>query len=163
MYQDIKHREYFYTASKGRAERNDRIYTLVILLISVSSALLWSISNSLPAVWAIVISLAQFAQALNSFMPWKKQLTSLKFLLPELSRLTLQISSGFDSIDISDYDEYEIQELISTYQTQFYDIENRYTSDVHFSEPKKVLEAADKRWEKYFYHYYPEIKENEKV
>lgn len=159
-YETIKFKEYFYKAHKTRANKLYNLYTFSMISISLVSALAWSISKDMPALWAIVIAAAQFAQSISTFLPFSKQLTALKFLIPELSKMSVDLGRDWNLVDIDHYDDTKIAALISEYERKFDKLERRYVYaiDADFSESKWILNEAERMQKAYFYARYPETK-----
>ena len=167
VYETIIFKECFYQAHEKRARSLSTAYTVLMLPVSIVSVLVWSISKSMPTLWAIVIAVAQLAQALGTFMPFSKQLVSLKFLLPELSRLSIELDKSWLLIDVKQYDDNKILSLINDYENRFNELELKYVSsiDVDFSENKSIMKATEKMQRGHFYSRYPEayLKEGEYI
>lgn len=162
MYQSIKYKECFYQAHQENAYKMNFAYTFVMTALSIGSVLIWSIAKSMSALWAVVIATAQFAQALNSMLPWSKQLAALKYLLPELTRLSLDISHDWLALNSEGFSDTKIRKLISTYENRYSALEGQFTADVHFYRAPFILKKAEIEQRKYFYLHYPVIKELEK-
>lgn len=163
MYQSIEYKTCFYRVHGENARRWYSLYTAATLALSILSVLIWSISKTMPAVWAILIAAAQFAQAYSSNLPWAAQLTALKYLLPELDRLILDIDHDWLSIDMGAYTEEEILELISTYEKRYSALEQQFSSETSFHQRNFILKKAEKAQRQYFYIRYPIIEELERV
>jgi len=125
--------------------------------------LIWSISKTMPAIWAILIAAAQFAQTYSANLPWADQLTALKYLLPELDQLALDIDHDWLSIDMEMYEEEEILELISVYEKRYSSLEKQFVSGISFHQRKAILKKAEADQRQYFYIRYPIIKELERM
>lgn len=162
MYQCIKYKECFYSAHHENAQRMYDIYASVTLAISIISVLIWSISKNMPALWAIVIAAAQFAQACSSRLLWSNQLVALKYLMPELARLSLDIDHDWLALDLEGYSDAKILKLISTYENRFESLQKQFTDGVHFHEKEAILRKAEAAQRNYFYARYPVIKEMER-
>lgn len=162
MYQSIEYKTCFYRAHGENARKWYNLYTAATLALSILSVLIWSISKTMPAIWAILIAAAQFAQAYSTNLPWANQLTALKYLLPELDQLVLDIDRDWLYIDTGGYASEEILELISTYEKRYASLENQFASDAPFHQKQKILEKAEKDQRQYFYIRYPIIKELER-
>lgn len=161
MYQSIKYKECFYSVNQRRAYKRYWIYSVLLIAISLLCALVWSISKTQPIIWAIIIGIAQLAQALSPFLAWSKQLTALKYLLPKLSSLLSDIDSEWMNIDSKKYSDSKIQLLITNFDRQFLELENQFAEDITFCEKKSVLMSAESRSRDYFYLRYPIIKDLE--
>lgn len=162
MYQCIKYKECFYGAHRENAQKMYNTYSTITLAISIISVLIWSISKSMPALWAIVIAIAQFAQACGGKLLWTTQLTSLKYLMPELARLTLDIDHAWLALDLDSYSDDKILELISTYENRFESLQRQFTDGIPFHEKATILKKTETEQRNYFYARYPEIKELER-
>ena len=162
MYQSIEYKTCFYRVHSENAHRWYSLYTAATLSLSILSVLIWSISRTMPALWAILIAAAQFAQAYSSHLPWAAQLTALKYLLPELDQLVLDIDHDWLLIDMNVHKEPEILEFISAYERRYSLLEMQFASGVSFPQRGYILEKAEKAQRQYFYVRYPIIEELER-
>lgn len=144
MYESLKYKECFYAAHDVRAHRLYSCASFITLAVSIASALVWSISKTMPALWAIIIASAQFLQTYSVNLPYSKQIATLKYLLPALNDLLLQVDKDWLSIDVLGYDEQKIVSLVSDYERKYVEIENQFIRDVKFGEVKSVLKKAEK-------------------
>lgn len=154
MYETIKFKECFYAAYEVRARRLYNWFSFLALAVSLISVLVWTISKSMPTLWAIIIAVAQFAQVFSIRLPYADQIGALKFLLPELHNLLLQIDVDWMKIDICNYEETKIIDLVSKYENHFSKIEDQYTIGVLFREIPSILKKAEKDQELYFRSHY---------
>ena len=162
MYQSIEYKTCFYQAHWDNARRWYSLYTAATLALSILSVVIWSVSKTMPAIWAILIAAAQFAQSYSSNLPWAAQMTALKYLLPELDQLVLDIDHDRLSIDMGTYTEKETLELISTYEKRYSSLEKQFVSEASFHQRKSILRKAEKAQRQYFYIRYPIIEELER-
>lgn len=163
MYQCIKYKECFYGSHRENAQKMYNAYSTITLAVSIISVLIWSISKSMPALWAIVIAVAQFAQACGSKLLWSSQLTSLKYLMPELAKLCLNIDHDWLALDLNNYSDEKILKLISMYEDRFEVLQKQFTDGISFHEKAAILKKAEMDQRNYFYARYPIIKEMEGV
>ena len=150
MYQCLKYKECFYCVHFDRAKKENTIYSLLTIAISIFSVLVWTISKSMPALWAIVIAVAQFAQMFSAYLPWTTQLTALKYLLPALTYLLQDIDRDWLALDIKHFDDKKIMELVSEYERRYTDLENQFTSGIKFSTKESILQEAKTKQLDYF-------------
>lgn len=162
MYQNIKYKECFYSAHRENAQKMYNVYSTVTLAISIITVLIWSISKSMPALWAIVIATAQFAQACGNKLLWTSQLTSLKYLMPELAKLSLAIDHDWLALDLNNYSDEKILKLVSTYENRFEALENQFTDGISFHKKNAILKKTETEHRNYFYTRYPAIREMER-
>lgn len=144
MYESLKYKECFYAAHDKRAHKRYNYASCITLAVSIISVLVWSISKTMPTLWAIIIAAAQFLQTYSVNLPYSKQIATLKYLLPALNDLLLQVDREWLSIDVEGYDEQKIASLVSAYERKYVEIENQFVRDVEFGEIKSVLEKAEK-------------------
>lgn len=150
MYEEIVFKRCYYMEHDLRAKKYYNVFSFCVTLISIVSVLIWSIAKTMPTLWALIIAAAQFAQVLIVRLPWPNQKIALKYLLPALDSLILEIDHSWLALDIHDYSDETIVELISNYDDKFKALENQFTSDVEFPERKSVIEKAQDRQRKYF-------------
>jgi len=157
MYEALKYKEYYYAAHYKRASMISLICSVVVMFVSAASMLVWSVSKVTPTLWALLIAAAQFVQFLIPQFPWAKQAEALKYLLPELKKLSLKVDKAFMKIRLNpDVSDGEICELISRYETTFANLENQFVQDIVFPERKSVIIKAEKDKNSYFFAKYPE-------
>lgn len=151
MYQSIVYKKNVFEAIRRRAEFWFFLVRVLFALISILSVLAWSISKSMPVLWACLIAGAQVVQSLVSFLPWSNQIRTLKSLLPQLISLIWEIDKDWMRIDNGDlWDEDDVFSLISDYEKRFSELETKYTNDVWFYALKSVKAAAEKETDAYF-------------
>lgn len=155
MYESIKFKECFYAAHGERSRVMYNAFSAVTIGISILSVLIWSISKSMPALWAIVIAAAQFAQAFSVKLPWADRIAALRYLLPELKNLSIRIDRDWLALDVMQYDDEKIFALISDYESSFSALESQFTQYANFPEIRSVLDNAEKDQRAYFYSRYP--------
>lgn len=161
MYHNIKYKECFYSVHQKYANAKLQWYMIIMTAVSILSVLAWGLSKRLPAIWGIIIASAQFAQVLSSYLLWQKQLVALKFLMPQLAILCLDIDSDWMNIDIEHYDDRKLHDLIAKYELRFSTLEAQFRGDISFPEKNYILDEAEKDQRNYFYSRYPIIKELE--
>lgn len=144
MYQDIAFKKYYYEEHQRRSARLLFIARAVCAVVSISSAVAWSISRSLPLLWALLIALAQITQTLLNDLPWSEQLACLRYLVPDLSKLLSNIDRDWMAQDfLGETDEALIMK-IHDYDARFYELEEKYTAGVWFPVVNSVVNAAQK-------------------
>lgn len=143
MYESIKYKECFYAVHEKRARKLRKYVSSITLAASIISVLVWTISKTMPALWAIIIASAQFIQAFSVNLPYSDQIATLKYFLPALKVLLLQIDSDWLSIDLEGYDEQKIASLVANYERKYVEIENQFVGDIEFAEVKSVLKKAE--------------------
>lgn len=156
MYCIIKYKECFYNVHQARAQKLYNTYAVVMGAISIASVAAWSISKDLPALWAILIALAQFAQAFSGNLPCAQQIAALKYLVPELAKLSLEIDNSWRDIDLCEFSDTEISDLITEYEQRFSALEMQFANGIEFSQSKSILRKTEHNQRAYFYARYLE-------
>lgn len=152
MYQTIKFKECFYSVHRRMSTKYKSIFSAVTILVSISSALAWSVSNSLPILWALLIAVAQLAQTLSGITPWADRLDALKYLLPETRALLLSVENTWNEIDLfpADYTSERINQKRAEYDRAFHDLEAKYIGTLHFPQKQSIINSAQEESELFF-------------
>lgn len=151
MYQSIVYKKNVFEEIRRRAEISLFVSRVLFALVSILSVLAWSISKSMPVLWACLIAGAQIVQSLVDFLPWSNQIRALKFLLPELISLIWEIDKDWMRIENGDlWNEDELFHLIAGYEKRFSELEAKYTNDVWIYALKSVKSSAEKETDAYF-------------
>lgn len=162
MYQSVEFKLCYYEIYKEHSYRMYVAYSVALVVISLVGVSAWSISKSQPIVWAIIIGGAQLAQALVAFLPWSKQLISLKYFIPAVKILVLDVDKSWNDLNLKEYKAEKIGLLLSDYEHKYADIESQFLGDTPFPENNKFIGRATQKAKRYFYNRFPEIDEHEK-
>ena len=150
MYQTIKYKDAFFNSHYRRAYWGNLIFSATTLLVSIASALIWSVSNQMPALWAIVIAAAQLMQSLQSFMPWAKRLSALEHFQPDLWDLLLEIENFWNYIDIEAWNAERINSARADFDHDYVALEQKYIGSVHFPNTKRISAEATEETNTFF-------------
>ena len=150
-YQIIVYKKFFYEAHQRRSEKLIFIAKLLCSVVSILSVLIWSISKSMPVLWACLIALAQMAQSMLGDLPWSEQLNSLRYLIPALNRLIVDMDADWMRLGYAEVDdETALLEKAVLYDRKYFELEDQFTSGVWFPVVKSVVAAAEKAQDDYF-------------
>ena len=150
-YQTIVFKKFFYEEHQRRSEKLLFWAKLVCSVVSIISVLIWSISKKAPVLWACLIALAQVSQSMLDYLPWSKQLNALRFLLPELNKLIVDLSEDWMKLGYAEVDDdAKLLERTVTHERRYYEIEDQFTNEVWFPVLKSVVAAAEKAEDDYF-------------
>ena len=155
-YNTIAFKVSYYKVYQGYAETRLFWSRVICACVSILSVLIWGISKSLPVLWACLIALAQLAQTLIGFLPWAQQAAALRYLVPELDKLLVDIYRdwlrlGYESPE----DKHALAERSAEYQRRFYELANQYTADIWFPVRKQIALDAENDSDKYFKALFP--------
>lgn len=161
MYQEIAYKECYYTCCQRHAQQLSTMYTVTMFIVSALSVLLWSVSKSLPTVWAIVIALAQMAQALKDYFPWQQQILSTKHLNPAIRKLLDDIEVVWLEIEFEKLSDDDILHKMSEFKSHFNEIESEFVGDLSFPRSKNIMATTEQEWKRVFLFKYPSVNSKE--
>ena len=89
----------YYQAYYMRVCLFQRIVRIFSALIACSSVAAWSGWNRLPGLWATLIFLSEVVNVIMPLLPFSDRASSLRFLIPELQALSLNVENTWSRID----------------------------------------------------------------
>ena len=150
-YQSIVFKKCFFEEHQRRSESLLFWAKVICAAVSILSTLAWSVSKSLPALWASLIALAQLAQIMPGYIPWAQQLNALCYLLPDLNLLIADLDAEWLRLSLAEpEDPAALTEKSAFYERKYFELENRFTVGVWFPVTKSVVAAAETSKEDYF-------------
>ena len=151
-YQTIVFKKFYYEEHQRRSEKLLFWTKLACSVVSIISVLIWSISQTMPVLWACLIALAQLAQSLLGYLPWSNQLEALRYLIPALNRLLVDISEDWMRLGYAEKDDdNSLLEKAVSYERRYYELEDQFTSGIWFPVVKSVINAAETAEDNYFH------------
>lgn len=150
-YQSIVFKKCFFEEHQRRSEILLFWAKVICAAVSILSVLAWSVSKSLPALWASLIALAQLAQTMLGYIPWAQQLNALCYLLPDLNLLIADLDADWLRLSQGESeDPAALTEKSAFYERKYFELENRFTVGVWFPVTKSVVAAAETSRKDYF-------------
>ena len=150
-YQSIVFKKCYYEEHQRRSERLLFYAKSLCAAVSILSVLIWSISRSMPILWACLIALAQIAQTMINFVPWAQQINALCYLIPGLNALIVDLDADWMILHYTDDGEEEtFIEKTAQYERRFFDLEDQFTGGVWFPAVESVIERAEENAKNYF-------------
>lgn len=134
LYQRIVFNKCFYREYQFQAVSLNRKCSVGLVCISFLSATIWALSGVYPLLWTFLIGIAQLAQALSDLLPWKKQLTPLKFLCPKLDSLALEVELYWLNIDLKGIQDEEIKTAFDKFSTALENLCSTFADEATFPE-----------------------------
>ena len=163
-YQSIVFKKCYYEEHQRRSERLLFWAKAVCATVSILSALIWSVSRSMPILWACLIALAQIAQTMLGFVPWSQQLSALRYLIPELNALIVDIDADWMRLHYTDKaDDEEFIQKTAQHERRFFEAESRFAEGMWFPVVKSVVKNAEKSADSYFLLRYFPVKGSDEV
>ena len=150
-YQSIVFKKCYYEEHQRRSECLLFHAKTPCAVVSILSVLIWSVSRSMPILWACLIALAQIAQTMIGFIPWSEQLNALRYLIPDLNALIVDIDADWMRLHYTDdANNDEFIKKAAQYERRFFETENRFTDGVWFPVVKSVVANAEQSSDNYF-------------
>ena len=150
MFQIIKYKEAFYNVHYRKAHLYNVLFSTITLFVSVASALIWSISSSLPILWALVIAAAQMVQAMKDITPWSRRLSALEHFQPDLRMLLLDIENAWDNLDIEVWNTEKIRSMRGAFDLRYFELEQKYIGNTYFPRSDRICAEAQEETDTFF-------------
>lgn len=152
MFCDLKYKERYYWHYQIRARRINGLINGICLLTTSASVANWFIWQHIPIVWSLLIISAQAIQVLKPLFPFSKQIDSLKFLIPAIDKLIIDVDYSWNQTH--QQDEKQISKLIKKYESQYIDLNNQFINEVYFPVIKNCEDKAQTDTINFFYQRY---------
>lgn len=125
-------------------------------LTALSSVAAWGLWKSYPLLWSFLICMAQLVQAIFPKLPYNDMLCSTKFMICSLDKLLLSIRHSWLEIDVYDYTDEHILEIIAKYEAQYSKLVSQFYSGTYLPEIRYCEKKAEEECIAYFNTYYPQ-------
>ena len=93
-------------------------------LTSSASVAGWALWTHVPWLWSTIIVLSQIVQIIKPFLPYEKNMDALKYLIPELSSLVIELENTWRKTRYSSPD--ELSDLLRQYRNRYNRMEMKY-------------------------------------
>lgn len=134
--------------------RYDRNVNAFLAVMSNGSIASWVIWQHLQFLWAGLIALSQFINAIKIFLPYSKRLKALFAMTNELESLFLSMENNWFGISEGRLTEEDIHNLHMKIKEQRRQIIQRHLGSQALPEDKKLLEKAKESARLYFNQFY---------
>jgi len=134
--------------------RYDRNVNAFLAVMSNGSIASWIIWQHLQFLWAGLIALSQFINAIKSFLPYSKRLKALFGMTNELESLFLSMESNWFGISEGRLTEEEIHNLHMKIKEQRRQIIQKHLGSQALPENQKLLDKAKESAKLYFNQFY---------
>jgi len=152
MYSSVKYKERYCRNYFMFSERIHSAMVFFCLLVSMSSIATLAIWNYWPWLWALVAISAQACQLLMIHLPLFKPIAGLKFILPQLDLLLLEIDSHWRKMSITsdDYDEKKIGALVDKFDKRLNDLDSQFFGGTSLPKIDYCKKKAEEELKSYF-------------
>ena len=117
------------------------------LLVSSASIAGWFTAH-VPALWGILIFAAQIVQIIKPFLSYERHMDSLKYLIPELSSLVIELENTWRKTRYASPD--ELSDLLRQFRERYNSMERKYCGVSIIPRIKKVDVDATKTCKSFF-------------
>lgn len=148
----IKFKQLYYDKYRDLSRRADFILSGICLIVSSGAIAAWGIWQKYPALWSVLIAIAQVIQVLRPLFPYGKQISALDWLIPDLAKLASDAEHEWLTIHETPSD--RIVELIKQYDSRVVALESRFTSGIYFPERKEARVYAESENNAFFAYRY---------
>lgn len=122
----VKYSERYYELYYNDIQKIDNGFSIFTGLTSAAAIAGWGIWNEFRIVWAILVAVAQVGQIVRPHLPFSYHLSSLKYLIPELRTLTVEMESDWARFDVDQPDPQTYLEKIRFFNERYTAIESKY-------------------------------------
>ncbi|MDD3214380.1 MAG: hypothetical protein PHY64_11935 [Eubacteriales bacterium] len=145
---------YYYNCSQWYYSRLSHIKTGITILTTVGTAAsitAWTIWQKIPTVWAVIVGLAQLAQAVYPETPWNKRIEAMKKAVLEYGKFAASVEN-FWNCEGTNAPEGQDQKLLKKYtelKTRMQVIDSKYLPTERIRLRKRVRAQMEKRAARY--------------
>jgi len=112
------------------------LISVTLAVLTSGSVTAWVIWQSYPLVWAIIVAFSQIAFIIKDHLPFLKYISPLKYLLPELEKLLLDIDYTWEKINHNSLSDNDINDLVFDFEAKWLEIKEKYTPNLSLHSEK---------------------------
>lgn len=146
----IKHKYFYYIAFQTLYSRINWCITAFLALTTLSCVAVWNIWDKIPIVWAMLICMSQVIQALFPKLPYNDLLISVKFIIPEVDSLLMDIEHDWLYIDIHKPSDDDILSMLHKYDQRYHELTNQFFSGTFLPDIQYCSKKAEDNCKNYF-------------
>lgn len=155
LFLDLRYKLCYAECYQAHASRMDLWLTLFGAVVSAGSVAAWSVWKSIPLLWSFLVCAAQVLQICKSHLPYAKRLPALKYAIPDMHKLLLDVENSWNESNIEPCaDEAAYSTLFEKYSQRYDAIRSRYFDNDDFKSMRYVSALAEKNCKSYFYRFY---------
>ena len=159
LFTSYKCKEFYYEHYNASSAFMDGLLKYILAVASAGSIATWAVWNRVPWVWALIIAVSQLLHILLPYLPYARQRTALKFLLPEFRATLIDIDNSWNGIMNGAYDNTTIARLYYEYEVRLNDMKTKYIGDTPFPIRKRCQGKAEIDYATYFSQRYNSVRE----
>ena len=144
---------YYYNCTKWYYTHLTHIKTLITVftaVVTTGSIAAWTVWQSIPVVWAVIVGTAQVAQVIYPLMPWEKRIPKMAAAIKEYGKFALDVEEYWNTLDITAPDTQE-EDILKQYykfkdRMQYLDTEVLPIENLHLRKNiREKMEALAKK------------------
>jgi len=140
---DLKVHDTYYEIHLLSSESIDKKINMFLSITSSGSIASWAIWEEYKFIWAIIIVLSQFINAIKHFLPYGSRIKALSKSLKEMELISLEYEEKWFYISNGTKTEEEIHKLRFEIKNKKQKIVSKYFSKSTLPTKKKYLEEAE--------------------
>ncbi len=134
-----------------------------LAVITSGSVTAWFVWKSVPLLWAVIVAVSQVVSIVKGYIPFLEYIAPLKYLLPELEKMLIEMDYKWELINRAEYDDDSaINDLIYSCDCQWSSMQNKYMPGVSLANAR-LQAKADQSAIDFFSQRYPQKEVNEYV
>ncbi|MBO7670748.1 MAG: hypothetical protein J6S60_09190 [Oscillospiraceae bacterium] len=139
---DLNFKKLYLEKYHSHATRIDAVISAVAALASAGSISAWTIWQKLPLIWGIILMIVQVLQIVRPFLPYSRRLAALKYFIPEIRHLVLDVETEWYRAELSDSPDYIT--VLHTFRKRYISLECEYLGSDPLPDIKHLRSAAEK-------------------
>lgn len=155
FYYKITYQSFYYKRFQIFFTGINRVITVFCSLMALSSVAAWGIWKTYPLLWSIMICSSQLIQAMFPKLPYNDLLCSTRFMICSIDKLRMSIDHSWLKIDVYNYTDKQILELIEKYEIQYSELVSQFFSGTYLPEIKYCVKKTEAECTAYFSLNYP--------
>lgn len=128
FYFSLKHESFYYKHFQILFKRINWSITGFLSITTLSCIAAWDIWNDYQLLWASLICISQFVQALFPKLPYNDLLISTKFMIGAIDKLLIDVERDWLYLDIHNLSDDDILKMLKKHQLQYSDLVNQFFS-----------------------------------
>ena len=151
MYSKIQYQSYYYKHFQTLFNRINWCISVFCSITTLSSIAAWGIWKTYPLIWSLLICASQLIQAIFPTLPYNDLLTSTHFMICAIDKLMLDINHDWLKIELFEYSDEKILELLEKYENSYSDLTSQFFSGKYLPDIKYCERKAETECATYFY------------
>ena len=139
---------------REKSEEIERVIAVCSAITSSASIAGWAIWQKYGWFWAVIIAASQVLSATRSHLPYARRAEILRETASAFKALTLRIEGNWFRIQQGMLSEEEINDLITLFHKEQFDIEDKLFSKITLATRPDLLVLAETDTQQYFATYY---------